>query len=218
MSSRRATVLFCLLSFGCPPGDPKLDVPAAPPKANSAPAPPNRPAPNAGRKPPLAPPPWHVPVGPTLSIEPGKGLGPIRFGAQVETIERLMGQPCAEKQDQGEGVVACRYSAHAVEFFVGSRGLERIRVHRLGRPFRPGQEKPDFGIFNGRFGSGLSVGMLPNAVKELAGAPKSVRQVPAGDPFGTVEIHEYDGFSLELDRTGPDRLVLGGVVLARPAS
>lgn len=165
--------------------------------------------------PPLAPEPWHVPVGPTLLLEPGKGMGPIRFGAHLDTIERLIGEPCEERRQDSPHVLACRYSAQAVEFFLTDDELTSARVHRLGRPFHK-DPKPDFGIFNGRFPGGAAIGMLMSGVQELLGKPKAVHQVKDPNPYGTIEIHDYDGFSLEYDRLDPDRVVLGGIVLTAP--
>lgn len=216
---RRVTVgssVVCLL-LACPPGDVdesarSSSAPAAP--AATAPAPKQRERP----KPPLAPPPWRIPVGPKLTIEPGQGLGPIRFGARLETVERLMGEPCEQKLEQPGGVLACRYSAQAAEFFLEGGEVTKMRVHRLGRPFQP-ESKLEFGILNGGFLEGGTVGMLMAPTQELLGKPKAVRKLEgdeANNPYGTVEVHEYDNFSLEYDRLGPDRVVLGGVTLTAP--
>jgi hypothetical protein len=167
---------------------------------------------------PPAPAPWRIPVGPKLPIEPGKGLGPIQFGAHIETIERLIGEPCEQKIEEPDGVLACRYSAQAVEFFLEGGKVTRMRVHRLGRPFKP-EPKLDFGIFNGGFLQGGGVGMLMGPTQELLGKPKAVRTLEGdalNNPYSTVEIHDYDGFSLEYDRLGPERVVLGGVTLTAP--
>jgi hypothetical protein len=172
----------------------------------------------APRKGPLAPPPWHIPVGPTLPILPGQGLGPIRFGATQETIERLIGEPCEERRQEPSGVVVCRYSAQAVEFLLDGGVIKEIHAHRLGRPFKPGT-KVDFGIFNGHFESGAGFGMLEAGVRELLGKPKAERKLDrpeAENPNLTVLVHEYDGFTLEYDRIGPERVVLGGVILKAP--
>lgn len=166
------------------------------------------------RKPPFASPPWRIPVGPNLVIMPGKGLGPLRFGATVETIERLIGEPCEEKREQA-GNVVCRYSAQAVDFVLHDGKVVEMRGHRLGRPFKP-EPKLDYGIFNGRFAEGVAFGMLPAAATELLGAPKRVRPVTDDNPNHTVEVHEYDGYRLEFDRISPESVVLGGVVLTAP--
>lgn len=165
---------------------------------------------------PLAPEPWHIPVGISLPIVPGEGIGPIRFGANLETIERLLEQPCEEKRQEAPDVLACRYSAHAVEFFLKEGALERVRIHRLGRPFFK-EPKPDFGIYNGRFQNGVSLGMLQPAVQELLGKPKAVRPVQEPGLFNTVELHEYPDVVLEYDRSqSSGQIVLGGIQLSAP--
>jgi hypothetical protein len=164
---------------------------------------------------PIAPEPWHIPVGIPLPITPGEGIGPIRFGANLQTIERLMEQPCDEKRQDTPSVLACRYSAHAVEFFLKDDALERLRIHRLGRPFWK-DPKPDFGIYKGGFASGASLGMLQPAVQELLGKPKAVRAVKEPGLFNTVEEHEYAGFTLEYDKSDSGQIVLGGIQLSAP--
>jgi hypothetical protein len=155
-------------------------------------------------------------VGPKLAIAPGKGFGPIRFGARLDTIERLIGEPCEEKREEA-GKQVCRYSAQAVDFVLDNGAVTEMRAHRLGRPFKQGG-KPDYGIFNGSFENGVAFGMVPAAARELLGAPKNVRTVSGDNPYHTVEVHEYDGFRLEFDRIAPDSIVLGGVVLDAPKS
>lgn len=212
-SMARLMPLACLVLLACRSGEVSEPAPASPP-AVAAPA---RSTPKASeRLPPKAPEPWRIPVGPRLLITPGKGFGPIRFGARLGTIERLLDEPCEEKRQEGDTLV-CRYSAHAVDFVLEKGVVTQMRAHRLGRPFKP-EPKLDYGIFNGRFESGLAFGMVPAAVRELAGAPKSVRPVSAENPNHTVEVHEYDGFRLEFDRTARDTVVLGGVVLDAPGS
>lgn len=167
---------------------------------------------------PKASPPWRIPVGPNLPIMPGKGVGPIRFGARLDTIERLIGEPCEERREEAGGAVVCRYSAHATELVLRGGVLSEIRAHRMGRPFKP-EPKLDFGIYNGRFESGAALGMLEAGVQEFLGKPKSVRKVDkpeAENPHLTVAVHEYDGFTLEYDQLGPERVVLGGVILKAP--
>ena len=80
-------------------------------------------------------------------------------------------------------------------------------------PARGAEPKPDYGIFNGRFEGGVSMGMLMPAVQELLGKPKAVRPVTEANPFGTFELHDYPDFTLEYDKLPQDRVVLGGAVL-----
>jgi len=207
-------------SAGCRSGE--VEAGAAPPVGPALPGAPVAPSSTsvaAAQKParsrplaPLAPEPWHVPVGITLLISPGKGLGPIRFGARLDTIERLMAEPCEQKREDSPHVLVCRYSAQAVEFFLTDGVLTEARIHRLGRPFGTAP-KPDFGIFNGRFEGGASLGMLMSGVQELLGKPKAVHVVKDANPYGTVEVHDYDGFTLEYDRLDAERVVLGGARL-----
>jgi hypothetical protein len=214
---RRTCAALVLLSLaGCRSGE----VAPPPPAPSASAAEPGAPVRNKAElardgKPPFASAPWHIPVGPDLEIVPGKGFGPIRFGAKVETIERLMGEPCEEKRVQGEEVV-CRYSAQAVEFVLRKDQVVQMRAHRLGRPFKT-EPKPDFGIFKGRFTNGVSPGMLPAAVRELLGAPKRVAPVSGDNPNQTVEVYEYDTFALEFDRLPSGSEVLGGIILNAPS-
>jgi len=211
--------VLCGSVLACRSGDVNEPAPtsASNAAAGGAAAGPNRARPtkasNDGLRPKAAEP-WHIPVGPKLAIAPGKGFGAIRFGARLDTIERLIGEPCEEKTEQG-GKVTCRYSAQAVDFVLENGVVTEMRAHRLGRPFK-NSGKPDYGIFNGGFENGLAFGMVPAAARELVGAPKSVRPITGDNPFHTVEVHEYDGFRLEFDRVGAESVVLGGVVLDAP--
>ena len=219
MSSAMALSAIAAL-WGCPRGEATSGSSAAgagpaPQSVAAAPAAAGAPA-SGSPKAPFASAPWHIPVGPKLPIMPGKGLGPIRFGARLDTIERLMGEPCAEKREEPPGTLVCRYAAQAVEFYLEGGGVTKIHAHRLARPFNP-DSKADFGIFNGSFVEGASFGMLVGGAQESLGKPKAVRQVEGENAFSTVEVHEYDGFLLEYDRLGPERLVLGGVILTAPA-
>src|SRR5690349_10954966 len=146
---------------------------------------------------------------------PGKGFGPIRFGAHIDTIERLIGEPCEEKRDLEGGKQLCRFSAQAVDFVLKDGGAVEMRAHRLGRPFKP-EPKLDYGIFNGRFESGVAFGMVAPAVRELMGTPKSTRSIEGDNPNHTVEVFEYDGATLEFDRISENSVVLGGVILKAP--
>jgi hypothetical protein len=204
-----------LALLGCPAGDVE---PPPGPVVIGARAPGT--APGAAGTPgrvlaPFAPPPWHVPVGPSLLVIPGQGFGPVRFGAHLDTVERLIGEPCEEKKEEPSGAVVCRYSAQAIDFVLEGGGVTRMRAHRLGRLFRV-EPKVEYGIFNGRFIGGAAVGMLQGAVREMLGPPRSVHEVKEENLFGTVEVDEYEGFSVEYDRLGPDRVVLGGFELTAP--
>lgn len=191
--------------------------------AANAPAP----APSAERKP-LAPlgtaiRPWPVPVGIPLGIEPGQGVGPIRFGARLDTIERLMDRTCDEKAPpEGkpasaleQGDVLCRYSGPAVEFELEKDELVRIHVHGKHRPFSADGVRR-FGIFNGRFTKGPTLGMFRSAVEEVLGKPERVVPKDEVNRYQTVEVCEYPNMQLEYDRLANGNVVLGGVILTKP--
>jgi hypothetical protein len=158
---------------------------------------------------------FRVPVGPGLGIEMGKGVGPIRFGATVETIERLLGEPCEERVTKAQGRLACRYSAHAIEFFLEQGVLERIHVHGRGRTFRA-EPHLEYGIFNGAFVEGAALGMLKEGVQDFLGPPPRVETLDPRDADHVAERHHYPrGTVLEYDRSASGNLVLVGVILSR---
>jgi hypothetical protein len=219
----RFLVLGCalVLGSGCRSGTaeskPTAAASASAPKASASQGAAGRsPAEDERNLPPKAPPPWHIPVGISLPIVPGKGFGPIQFGARLDTVERLMAVPCEEKKQEAPNVLVCRYSAQAVEFYLTDGVVTRMRAHRIGRLMRD-EPKLEFGIFNGRFVNGATFGMVMNAVQESLGKPTAVHKLDGANPYGTVEIHEYPNYSLEYDQLKPGQIVLGGVDLTRPA-
>ena len=149
-----------------------------------------------------------MPAGPALAVLAGQGLGPIRFGATVKTIERLMEAPCEERSAS-----VCRYVTRAVEFHLGEDGaLREVRVHRPGRP---AGESRTYGMFHGAIPPDIKMLMLPWAVQELLGKPMRLEKVSDGGAFYTEERHHYEGMTLEYDRLQNDNLVLGGIVVTK---
>lgn len=145
-----------------------------------------------------------VPVGPRLAILAGQGVGPIRLGATVKTIERLMGKPCEVKTP-----TVCRYTTRAVEFELGADGKTvRIRVHRMGRDAGGGKK---YGVFNGAIPPDLQLGMTAKAVQEYLGPPQSVEQGSKGADPSTIVQHRYKGMILEYDQLPSGKAALGGV-------
>lgn len=150
-----------------------------------------------------------IPSGPVLEIIPGQGVGAIRLGATVETIERLMALPCEFKTEH-----ACRYVGRAVEFFLDDQGVtNEIRMHRVDRPTTP--EARTFGIFNGRMAEGVTFMMLPQGVQGLIGPPQKTEAVTQENPFHTVQVDSYDGMRIEYDRMSPEKIVVGGIILTK---
>jgi hypothetical protein len=155
---------------------------------------------------------FQVPIGPRLAILAGEGIGPIRFGATVATIERLMEAPCEMKTPD-----RCRYIRQAVEFELKDGVVNRIVIHRHERPAGPdAQGTPQFyGFFNGGIPPYLGLGMIPSAIQKELGPPVSVEKVTAPNDFDTVERDTYPGMVLEYDRYTNGNLILGGVILTK---
>jgi hypothetical protein len=183
----------------------------APSAAPPAPAP--SAAPSSARAP--AKKHWPLPSGPRLAILAGQGVGPIRIGATVATIQRHMELPCEVKEDK-----VCRYIARGVEFELKNGVTERVRVHRAGRAAgkdAAGVER-EYGFFNGAIPPDLAFGMVPKAIQEHLGAPERVETLEAAPPNYTAERHYYPGMIVEYDRHSNGNLIMGGVVIEKPSS
>lgn len=155
---------------------------------------------------------FNVPVGPVFAIEPGVGIGPIRFGATASTIERLMGLPCAEKSE-----TLCRYPIHAVEFELENGALSRIHIHGHERPATQDRQHP-FGIFNGKLLNGVQLGMYREYVESVMGPAPEARDAgpePTERGFNLVHVAEYPGIRLEYDKLANGNVVLAGIVVTR---
>jgi hypothetical protein len=152
-----------------------------------------------------------VPIGPTLPIQAGVGIGPIRFGATVPTIERLMKAPCDVKND-----TLCRYLNQAVEFYLKDGAVERIVIPCHERFTTDAQgNRRKFGYFHGLIPPDLALGMLPAALEEKLGkAPKS-ETVPEPNETHTARRDSYPGMVLEYDRHANGSLLLCGVTLTK---
>lgn len=169
---------------------------------------------SASARPKLRPPVYHVPVGPAFGIEPGVGIGPIRFGATLSTIERLMELPCPEKTASG-----CRYPIHAVEFQLKDGALEKIHIHGQERLVKPDTPGYTYGIFNGKLLNGVELGMYRDYVEDVMGAPPAGRDVQEnGSAFPTVYVAEYPGVTFQYDKLKNGNVVLAGIVLEQSAA
>jgi hypothetical protein len=157
---------------------------------------------------------FHIPVGPRLAIIPGQGIGPVRFGATFATVERLLDVKCSERTE-----TLCRIMSHATDFVFKDGVVEEMRLHGEERPFSD-QPNDTYGIFNGRFLKGATLGMYAKYVQESVGEPKRVEKFETPPPgrFPTVERHHYDDMVLEYDRLKNGNVVLAGVILTRPAA
>ena len=166
-----------------------------------------RPRPAASAKPP-----WRMPSGPRLAIEAGAGVGAIRLGANVGTIERLMEAPCEIKTD-----TMCRYVSRGVDFHLLGGETSWIHVQRAGRPAGRGfhGEPLEFGFFNGAIPPDLRLGMLPRAIQQYLGQAERVEYVPQPNPTTVIERHYYPGLVAEYDLYSNGKLILGGVRIVK---
>lgn len=195
-----ATLLVPILAGlpGCRSKTEKKPVSAATPSASAKrlPAPPRRS--------------WGMPSGPVLAVIPGRGVGPIRIGATVATIERLMELPCDVSTPE-----VCRYIGRGVEFLLEKGVTQSVHVHRAGRPAgkdKNGQDA-EYGFFNGIIPPDLQLGMIPSAIQEYLGKPKEVQSREVLGEALNVEVHRYDGLRIEYDRLPNGNLVMGGIVI-----
>ena len=157
-----------------------------------------------------------MPEGPQLAIQAGQGVGPIRIGATVATIERLMAAPCEVKTES-----VCRYIRRAVEFDLDKNGVtERIVVHRRDRPAGPDAkgEPQVYGFFNGAIPPGVGLGMVPKAVLQILGPPQSSERVTTANDFDTIDRDTYPGgMVLEYDEYKKSgKVMLGAVIITKP--
>jgi hypothetical protein len=156
-----------------------------------------------------------IPSGPRLAILSGQGVGPIRIGATVQTIERHMSLPCELLTSE-----LCRYFARAVDFHLKDGVVERVVVHRRDRAAgkdKRGKERV-FGIFNGGIPPDFEVMMKQHVVMEHLGPPLKKESVKAPNQFDTVERHHYEGLVVEYDRYHNGQIVLGGVHIEKPTT
>lgn len=148
------------------------------------------------------------PSGPRLAILAGQGIGPIRVGATVATVERHMQAKCDHLDEQ-----RCVYVDRAVEIELEGGVARAIVVHRVGRAAL-GERR--YGFFNGAIPPDVSLGMTPAAVQKSVGPPSRVEPLATPGPHGTRERHHYEGMVLEYDLVDPPNLALGSVRITKP--
>lgn len=151
-----------------------------------------------------------IPVGPKLMALPGRGLGPVRFGASLATIERLIGATCTTKTEN-----LCRYAPHAMEFLLEAGKLAEIHIHGDERPFPGGGGTPDntYGIFNGMLPPKVELGMYPHVVEELIGPPLQSEQLDPPQGSTVLRVTYANNTVLEYDKLANGNTVLAGILL-----
>lgn len=156
-----------------------------------------------------------IPSGPRLAILAGKGVGPIRIGATVETIERHMALPCEVKTE-----TRCRYIGRAVDFYLKDGVVDHLVVHRRDRPAGKDRHGKDrvFGIFNGGIPPDFQVMMKQRVIEEHLGPALRKESVAQPNPNNTIERHYYDGMVVEYDRYDNGQMVLGAVRIDKPGA
>ena len=143
-------------------------------------------------------------------------MGPIRFGATVATVERLMEQPCVEQTKD-----ACYYPNHALDFSFENGVLAQIHIHGQERPFKNDGSGYTYGIFNGKLLNGVELGMYREYVEQLMGPPAKGHDVKLGTAergFQTVYVGEYPGITLEYDKLKNGNVVLAGMVVSKASA
>ncbi|HWP08303.1 MAG TPA: hypothetical protein VNN72_21325 [Polyangiaceae bacterium] len=151
---------------------------------------------------------WAPPNGPMLAIEAGKGVGAIRIGATVATIERLMDKRCEVLTEE-----VCRYITRGVDFHLVGGITNWIHVQRAGRPAGNDYtgEPVEFGFFNGAIPPDVRLGMIPSAIQEYLGPPERIEPVPQPNPASIVARDYYPGMVIEYDRYTNGKIIMGGV-------
>jgi len=151
-----------------------------------------------------------------LAVLAGQGAGPIRIGANVAQVERLMQARCEVRSEN-----LCRYTSRGMDYNLVGGITQSIYIQRAGRPAGKSATGDDlrFGFFQGMIPPDLRLGMLPEAVQQYLGQPKRVEKVAGPNPQNTVERHYYPGLVLDYDWwPETERLILGGILVVRDPS
>lgn len=151
---------------------------------------------------------WAPPSGPMLAVMAGEGVGPIRLGATVGTIERLMDKRCEVLTEN-----LCRYVTRGVDFHLEGGFTDWIHVQRAGRPagvtFEG--EPVEFGFFNGAIPPDIRLGMVPKAVQQYLGPPERIENFAQPNPASMVAVDYYPGMAIEYDRFTNGKIIMGGI-------
>jgi len=149
-------------------------------------------------------------LGPSFAVEAGAGIGPIRFGSTVATVERHMEAKCEELTEQ-----YCRYITSGIELELKDGAVSGMVIHRRDRPV-VGSPGKTWGMFAGGIPPRVMLMMVPEAVIEDIGKPKRTEVVTGENPNWTVRRDFYDGMVLEYDKNRANgRLMLGQIRIVK---
>jgi hypothetical protein len=180
--------------------------PTKPGQANTTAASPNPSASGPGFG--LAPPrrSFVTPAGPSFAIMAGEGLGPVRFGATVATIERLMEGKCEELSERH-----CRYIRAGIEYELKDGVVSGIVVYRHDRPVE-GSPGKFWGRTRCAIPPDITPRMVAGYVHSVLGKPESHESVETVNANRTALREHYQGLDLEYDRGEYTKeLVLGSI-------
>jgi hypothetical protein len=159
------------------------------------------------------------PTGPGLLVYVGKGVGPLRFGAYVSTIERLLRAPCDYRTE-----IRCVQFDRALDLTLEDGVLSKIRVESpehvplgLGPKELGVNAGRTFGAFNGLLEPKIVFGLHKHIVEEEYGKPKSEDAVKLEGPTGLIARAHYDHITFEYERIGNGNTILTAFVMTPDA-
>jgi len=153
-----------------------------------------------------------MPAGPAFAIVPGVGFGPVRFGASLATVERLMTTPCEERTAS-----VCRYITAGIEYELNNGLVSGMLVHRHDRVV-DGSTKI-WGQTRCAIAPDITPRVIQNYVHSLLGKPESSEAITAPNPNRTVLREVYPGVVFEYDRGEyTNQLVVGSIRVVKADS
>lgn len=147
-------------------------------------------------------------MGNELLIEPGTGIGAIRFGTYVETLERLLQSKCDILT-----ATRCVYVDLAIEFELDGGVVRKMKAERRDRVVSglPPQDERLFGSFKGQVPPGAMLGLHKHVLEEEFGKPQREEPIDPPGPNGLVARTFYDGLVFEFDKLPNGNTVLSSI-------
>lgn len=147
---------------------------------------------------------------PLLAVIAGQGAGPIRLGANVTQVERLMQHQCEVRTEN-----VCRYVRYGVDFNLVGNITQSIYAQRKGRYAGKGPNGEDlqFGFFQGMIPPDLRLGMVPEEIQKYLGKPYRIEAIPGPNVNTAVSRHYYPGLTLEYDFVHETKKHMLGAIL-----